>query len=54
MAKDPGLRASLNAIKRAAELARKPALQTGTSIVILQNGKIVHLSAEQLQQEQKA
>ncbi|MCW5234482.1 hypothetical protein [Verminephrobacter eiseniae] len=53
-AKDPGLRASLEAIKRAAELARKTALQTGTSIVILQNGKIVHLSAEQLQQEQKA
>lgn len=50
-AKDPDLRASLDAIKRAAELARKTALQTDTSIVILQNDKIVHVSAEQLRQK---
>jgi hypothetical protein len=53
-AKDPDLRASLGAIKRAAALARKTALQTDTSIVILQDDKIVHVSAEQLRQEQKA
>ena len=53
-AKDPDLRASLGAIKRAAALARKTALQTDTSIVILQDDKIVYVSAEQLRQEQKA
>ncbi len=53
-AKDPDLRASLDAIKRAAELARKTAVQTDTGIVIVQGDKIVHVSAEQLRQEQKA
>jgi hypothetical protein len=48
-AKNPDLRASLEAIKRAAELARKTAIQTGTDIVIVENEKIVRLSGNQLQ-----
>ena len=48
--KDPDLRASLQAIQRAAELARKTAVQTGTDIVIVENQQIARLSAQQLQQ----
>lgn len=50
-AKDKDLPASLQAIKRAADLARKQAIQTGTEIVIMRDQQIVHVSAEQLQQE---
>lgn len=53
-AKDQDLPASLQAIKRAAELARKQAVQTGTAIVILRGKQIVRLTAEQLRQEGKA
>ena len=53
-AKDPDLRASLQAIKRAAKEARKIAIQTDTGIVIVRDNKIVHLSAEELRQGQKA
>jgi hypothetical protein len=52
-ANDPDLRTSLQAMKRAADLARKTALQTDTGIVIVQNDKIVWISAEQLRQERK-
>ncbi|TAN47871.1 MAG: hypothetical protein EPN21_16300 [Methylococcaceae bacterium] len=51
-AKDPDLRASLQAMKRAAEEARKLAIQTNTGIVILQNEKVIHLSADELQRTQ--
>ena len=51
-AKDPDLRASLQAIKRAAELARQTALQTDTSIVVVEGQKMVHVSAQELRQEQ--
>ena len=47
-AKDPDLRASLKAMQRAAELARKTAMQTGTDIVIVENQQIVRLSALEL------
>jgi hypothetical protein len=50
-AKDKDLVAPLQAIKRAAESARKQAIQTGTAIVILKDQKIVRLTAEQLRQE---
>jgi hypothetical protein len=52
-ANDPDLRTSLQAMKRAVDLARKTALQTDTGIVIVQNDKIVWISAEQLRQERK-
>lgn len=47
-AKNPDLRTSLPAIRRAAELARKTAIQTGTEIVVVRNGELVRVSAEQL------
>ncbi len=53
-AKDKDLVASFQAIKRAAESARKQAIQTGTAIVILRDKQIVRLTAEQLRQEGKA
>ncbi|MFM0741685.1 hypothetical protein PQQ51_31000 [Paraburkholderia xenovorans] len=51
-AKNPDLRASLAAMQRAAELARRTALQTDTAIVVVQNGKLVRISAEQLRNGQ--
>jgi hypothetical protein len=53
-AKDSDLRNSLQAMQRAAVQARQLAMQTNTGIVIMQNEKILHLSAEQLRREQKA
>ena len=51
MAKDPDLRASMVALKRAAELARKTAMQTNTGIVVARGEHIVHISAAQLRAE---
>ena len=51
-AKNPDLRASLAAMQRAAELARRTALQTDTAIVVVQNGKLMRISAEQLRNGQ--
>ncbi len=50
-AKNPDLRASVAAMARAAELARKTAIQTDTAIVVLQDGKIVRISAEELRRQ---
>ncbi|KWZ44966.1 hypothetical protein WS72_18250 [Burkholderia savannae] len=47
-AKNPDLRASLAAMQRAAELARHTALQTDTAIVVVQDGKLIRIPAEQL------
>lgn len=49
-AKDPDLRASLNALRRAAQLARKTAIQTDTSITVVREGKMVRITAEELRQ----
>lgn len=53
-AKDPDLLASLQAMQRAAELARKTAMQTCTDIVIVQDQQIVRLLAEVLARQGKA
>ena len=50
-AKNPDLRASLTALQRAAEQARQIAIQTNTGIIIMQDGKLVRLSAETLRQQ---
>lgn len=50
-AKDPDLRASEVAMRRAAELARKTAIQTGTNLVVVKDGKITRISAEELLRE---
>lgn len=52
-ARNPDLRASLAAMLRAAELARQTALQTGTAIVVVRDGKPVRITAEELRREQR-
>jgi hypothetical protein len=47
-AKDPDLRNSLAAMKRAAEMARQIAVQTNTAIVMVKDGKTVRIPADQL------
>ena len=47
-ARDPDLRASAVAIQRAALLARKVAIQTGTDLIVVQDGKLTRLSPESL------
>ncbi|MFA7667154.1 MAG: hypothetical protein WCY32_13660 [Burkholderiaceae bacterium] len=53
-AKNPDLRASLPAMQRAAELARETAIRTDTGIVVVRNGKVVHIPAEQLREAKRA
>jgi hypothetical protein len=50
-AKNPDLRASLAAMRRAADMARSTAIQTNTEIVIVKDGKPVRVTAEELRQE---
>jgi hypothetical protein len=50
-AHSPELRASLTAMRRAAALARKTAIQTGTDLVIVKDGKLIRISADQLRQD---
>ena len=50
-AKDPDLRSSLGALRRASQLARKTAIQTGTNLVIVKDGQTVRISAEALREQ---
>lgn len=50
-ASNPDLRASPAALRRAALLARKIAIETNTEIVVVRDGRIVHVSAETLRRE---
>jgi imidazolonepropionase-like amidohydrolase len=50
-AQNPDLRASMAALQRAAASARKTAIQTDTGIVIVRDGQIVHVSAQELRQD---
>lgn len=52
-AKDPDLRASMAALQRASLLARKTAIQTDTHLVIVKDGRLLRLSAEELRQQAK-
>ena len=47
-AKDPDVRASVAAMNRAAEAARKTAIQTGTDLIIMKNGKLTRIPADAL------
>ena len=47
-AKDPVLRGSMAAMKRAAALARKIAIQTDTGIIVVRDGKPVRIPAAEL------
>ena len=53
-AKDPDLRASLGALRRAAQQARKTAIQTETDLVIVKDGRMQRISPEELRQQAKA
>jgi hypothetical protein len=50
-AKNADVRGSLAALQRAADEARRIAIQTNTGIVIMQDGKLVHLSADDLRKQ---
>ena len=50
-AKDPDLRASLGALRRAAQQARKIAIQTETNLVIVKDGRMQRISADELRQQ---
>jgi hypothetical protein len=47
-AKNPDLRGSMAAMRRAAALARKTAIQTDTAIVRVHDGKVVRIPAAEL------
>lgn len=49
-AKDPDIRAALGALKRAALLARKTAIQTGTDLIVVKNGQLTRISTKELLQ----
>ena len=49
-AKDPYLRASVAAMNRAAEAARRIAIQTGTDLIITKNGKLTRISSDALRE----
>ena len=53
-AKDPDLRNSLAAMKRAALQARQIAMQTNTGIVMVRNNQLVRISAQELRHEDEA
>lgn len=52
-AKDPAMRGALNALLRAAAAARKIAIQTDTHLVIIKDGQLRHISAEELRKQHK-
>ncbi len=45
---DPAIRGALAALQRAAEDARRIAIQTGTDLIIMRDGKICRLSPEEI------
>ena len=49
-ANDPDLRASVAAMNRAAEAARKIAIETGTDLIIMKNGKLTRIPADALRE----
>ncbi len=53
-AKDPDLRGSYAAMRRAAMLARKVAIQTDTGIVIVKDGQLTFVDAKTLREQAEA
>ena len=52
-AKDPDLRNALAALRRASLMARKIAIQTDTNIVVIRDGKIIRISADELRRQEE-
>jgi hypothetical protein len=50
-AKDPTMRGALNALLRAAAMARKIAIQTNTHLIIIKDGQLQRISADELRQQ---
>jgi len=53
-AKDADLRGAMAALQRAADSARKTAIQTDTGIVIQKDGKLTRISAQELRKASSA
>jgi hypothetical protein len=53
-AKNPDQRASLAAMQRAAQQARKTAVQTDTALVVVKDGKLLRIPAAQLRGQDEA
>ena len=49
-AKDPDLRASAAAMQRAAAQARRTAIETGTNLVIVKDGKLIRIPAQAMRE----
>ncbi len=49
-AKSADLRGSAAALRRAAESARQTAIQTNTNLIVVRDGKIVRISAQELRE----
>ncbi|MEJ5208240.1 hypothetical protein [Denitratimonas sp. CY0512] len=47
-ARNPDLRAAFVALQRAAKLARQAAVQTNTAIVVMQEGQLIRIPADEL------
>ena len=45
---DPAIRGALAALERAAEDARRIAIQTGTELIVMRNGQICSLPPEEI------
>ena len=52
-AKDPDLRNALAALRRATLMARKTAIQTGTNIVVVKDGRMIRISADELRRQKE-
>ena len=50
-AKDPDLRNALAALRRATLMARTTAIQTGTNIVVVRDGRMIRISADELRRQ---
>jgi hypothetical protein len=52
-ARNPDLRASQAALRRAALLARKTAIDSGTDLIVVREGRTVRISADTLRSQAK-
>lgn len=52
-ARNPDLRASQPALRRAAALARKTAIDSGTDLIVVRDGQTVRISADTLRSQTK-
>lgn len=50
-AKSAELRGTMAAMQRAARVARETAIQTNTALIVMQDGKVVEVSPEELRHQ---